>query len=420
MTVDKPRNPVPESIFTPRAPVSREMFARRDEGRLQQRFEDALREPGSQIMLYGDTGVGKTSLVLHVAHEMDLSVARIECFSGKSFNDLLSDAFAAIAEIQELRIEVSTTHSGSGEVSGGGGLGMLAFLKGSLRTEKGTAETREFQVVQRPLIDALFEKLIEAGRNIIFFDNFENVAEPDVKDKVTQFIGFVSDRAEETTNVKVIIAGIADTAADLLSMSSAASRRTVDFEVTRMPPKELKFILNTGMAILGLAVDSREVDRIVELSDGFPYVLHLLALHAARLAKRAQRDEVIADDVFSAVKSAVSEFREEFKRSVELAIERSGNVRPRQHIMQALAHAKERDFSTAEVRDLYRRRFHIDPLKDLGFLNVALGELLTDQKGAVLRRRGSRGLYRYGFRNPLMRPYILMIESAAEQLDFSL
>ena len=75
-------------------------------------------------MLYGDTGVGKTSLVLHVAHEMALSVARIECFSGKSFSDLLTDAFAAIAEIQELRVEVSTARSGSGEVSGG--LGMLA------------------------------------------------------------------------------------------------------------------------------------------------------------------------------------------------------------------------------------------------------------------------------------------------------
>jgi hypothetical protein len=351
---------------------------------------------------------------------MHLSVARIECFSGKSFNDLLSDAFAAIAEIQELRIELSTTHSESGEVSGGGGLGMLAFLKGRLRAEAGAAETREFQVVQRPLIDALFEKLIEAGRNIIFFDNFENVAEPDVKDKVAQFIGFVSDRAEETSNIKVIIAGIADTAADLLSMSSAASRRTVDFEVTRMPSQELKFIVNTGMAILELAIAGREMDRIVELSDGFPYVVHLLALHAARSAKRAMRNEVTDDDVSSAVKSAVSEFREEFRRSVELAIEQSGNVRPRLHIMRALAHAKERDFSTAEVRDLYRRRFNIDPRKDLAFLNVALGGLLTAQKGAVLRRRGSRGRYRYGFRNPLMRPYMLMVENTTDQLNLAL
>jgi len=417
MAVDE-RKPTPESVFTPRAPVNPRMFARRDEGRLQQRFEDALREPGSQMMLYGDTGVGKTSLVLHVAHEMHLSVARIECFSGKSFNDLLSDAFAAIAEVQELRIEVATTRSGSAEVSGGGGLGMLAFLKGTLRADAGATETRGFEVVQRPLIDALFEILVEAGRNIIFFDNFENVAEPDVKNKLAQFIGFASDRAEETGNVKVIIAGIADTAADLLSMSSAASRRTVDFEVPRMPSQELEFILDTGMAILDLAIGSREMDRIVELSDGFPYVVHLLALHAARSAKRADRNEVTDDDVSSAVESAVSEFREEFSRSVELAVERSGNVRPRQHIMRALAHATGRDFSTAEVRDLYRSRFNID--QSLAFLNVPLGGLLTAQKGAVLRRRGSRRRYRYGFRNPLMRPYILMLEQNTEELNLPL
>jgi Cdc6-like AAA superfamily ATPase len=351
---------------------------------------------------------------------MDLSVARIECFSGKSFHDLLSDAFAAIAEIQELSIEVSTTQSGSGEVSGGAGLGMLAFLKGRLRTEAGAAETHEFQVVQRPLIDALFEKLIEAGRNIIFFDNFENVTDADVRDKIAQFIGFVSDRAQETGNVKVIIAGIADTAADLLSMSPAASRRTVDFEVTRMSHQELERILNTGMALLELTIGSRETDRIVELSDGFPYVVHLLALHAARSTERAMRAEVTDDDVSSAVGSAVSEFREEFRKSQELAEERSGNVRPRLHIMRALAHANQRDFSTAEVRERYRRSFEIDPQKDLAFLNVALGELLTPQKGAVLRRRGSRRRYRYGFRNPLMRPYILMVEQTTDQPNLPL
>jgi hypothetical protein len=417
MPGDKQRRPEPESVFTPRAPVSREMFARRDEGRLQQRFGDALREPGSQIMLYGDTGVGKTSLVLHVASEMNLSVARIECFSGKSFHDLLSDTFAAMAEIQELRIEVSTTQSGGAEVSGGAGLGMLAFLKGRLRSEAGAAETREFQVVQKPLIDALFEQMIEAGRNIIFLDNFENVAEPDVKDKVAQFIGFASDRAEQTGNVKVIIAGIADTAADLLSMSAAASRRTVDFEVPRMPPQELGLILDTGMSILGLTIGSRETDRIVELSDGFPYVVHLSALHAARSAIRAMRAEVTDGDVSSAVGSAVSEFREEFRRSLELAEERSGKEQPRRHIIRALAHAKGRDFSTAEVRQLYQHRRQIDPSKDLAFLNVALGALLSPERGAVLRRRGSRRRYRWGFRNPLMRPYILMVEDSTAQYD---
>jgi Cdc6-like AAA superfamily ATPase len=420
MTVDKQRKPAPESVFTPRAPVSREMFARRDDGRLQQRFEDALREPGSQIMLYGDTGVGKTSLVLHVANEMNLGVARIECFSGKSFHDLLSEAFAAIAEVQELRIEVSTTQSAGAEVSGGGGFGWLAYIRGQLRSEAGTAETREFQVVQKPLIDALFEKMIEAGRNVIFFDNFENVTDADVRGKVAQFIVFVSDRAQQIGNLKVIVAGIADTAADLLSMSDAASRRTIDFEVPRMPPQELERILNTGMSILDLIIGTREKDHIVELSDGFPYVVHLIGLHAARSAMRTTRAEVTGDDVTSAVRSAVEEFSQECRKSLELAEELSGKERPRLKILRALAHAKGRDFSTADVRQLYQRRFQIDSNKNFAFLNVALGALLSAERGAVLRRRGARRRYRYSFRNPLMRPYILMVEDATAQFNLPL
>src|SRR5207248_8845839 len=115
------------------------------------------------------------------------------------------------------------------EISGGVGVGMLAFLKGRLRSDSGESEQREFEVVQRPLIDALFEKLVEAGKDIIFFDNFENVVDPEVRDKVAEFIGFASDRASAMGGVKVVLAGIADTAADLLSLAPAASRRTVDF-----------------------------------------------------------------------------------------------------------------------------------------------------------------------------------------------
>jgi len=413
------QRPRAEAYFTPRTPAGREMFARRDENQLQQRLEDYLTELGNQVMLYGDTGVGKTSLLMRVAEEMGIGVARVECYSGKSFQDLIGDAFAAIAELQELRLEVASTKSKTAE--GEGGFNWIATMKGRYRSESVESEKREFVVVEQPAIDALVDKLIEADKKILFFDNFENIRNDSVKIQIAELMSFISDRAKDTGNLKIVLAGIAETASDLLSQSAAASRRTTEFEVPRMPERELSEIIGRGMKFLDLSIADKFVKRIAGLSDGFPYVTHLLGLHAARgplNEKRSTGDEprtkIVEDDIKHAIQNSVSEFRQEFHTNYNLAKEMSGIVRPREHILKALARVDGRDFRAVEIADLYRTQFGISPDKNMTFLNVALGQLRDVKHGAVLRRRHPRGRYRYGFTNPLMRPFIRLVEGTEE------
>ena len=416
--------PRAEAYFTPRTPVGREMFARRDEDHLQQRLENNLAELGAQVMLYGDTGVGKTSLLLRVAEEMGIGVARVECYSAKSFQDLIGDAFAAIAELQELRLETSSTKGSTKE--GEAGLTWVATMKGRYRSESVETEKREFVVVEQPIIDALVDKLVEGGKRIPFFDNFENIRSDDVKRQIAELMSFISDRARDTGNLKIVLAGIAETASDLLSQSTAASRRTTEFEVPRMPERELSEIIERGIKFLGLNIEGHLVRRIAGLSNGFPYVTHLLGLHVARklLDERRKdperaRTEIVEDDIKHAIQVSVTEFREEFHTKYNQAKEMSGAVRPREHILRALAQVDGRDYRTVEITELYKRQFNIDPDKNMTFLNVALGSLIDQKYGAVLRRRGSRGRYRYGFANPLMRPFIRLVEGTEESSQLS-
>lgn len=76
--------PAPEQVFTPSRPVGPEMWANREsagpDGGVQRRFQRQLAEPGRQIVLYGDTGVGKTSLVEHVVISAEeIGLVRVEC-----------------------------------------------------------------------------------------------------------------------------------------------------------------------------------------------------------------------------------------------------------------------------------------------------------------------------------------------------
>src|SRR5690349_9481907 len=102
----RPKRPGDESdparVFTPAQPVQPDMFASRRFGHLQERFEDMLGEPGRQIVLYGDTGVGKTSLVRYICETQNIPMVYVEC--GQRFEEMLREALAK-AGITEDRFE---------------------------------------------------------------------------------------------------------------------------------------------------------------------------------------------------------------------------------------------------------------------------------------------------------------------------
>src|SRR5690348_1554038 len=105
--------PDPIHVFTPSKSVREEMFAGRHFENVQENFELAVREPGRQIVLYGDTGIGKTSLVRHIAADRGISMIRVEC--GGRFEEMLKDALA-MAGVTEDSIEIVERESGQAGV----------------------------------------------------------------------------------------------------------------------------------------------------------------------------------------------------------------------------------------------------------------------------------------------------------------
>src|SRR5688500_7809890 len=88
----RPETRPPEEVFTPRSPPPRDMFTRRNEPDagghpgLQDHLRETLREPGSQVLLYGDAGVGKTTLLQYAAQDEGMDFLRVQCVSSLSFS----------------------------------------------------------------------------------------------------------------------------------------------------------------------------------------------------------------------------------------------------------------------------------------------------------------------------------------------
>ena len=93
--------------FTPASPVTiRDIFQGRTEQTRQ--ILDAVAGTGQHVVLYGERGVGKTSLanILSVMLDSDYIVARANCDSGDSFSQVWEKLFH--------RIHLSSTNRGVG------------------------------------------------------------------------------------------------------------------------------------------------------------------------------------------------------------------------------------------------------------------------------------------------------------------
>jgi Cdc6-like AAA superfamily ATPase len=401
-----PSHREPESVFTPKTIVSREMFARRNEPDingnpgLQDSLRDALREEGGQMLLYGDTGVGKSSLLRYAAEDEGMDFVSVDCLSSKTYEELLEDAVRKLIDVKEIKRVQSV--KGSAELEAEAGVSKIISLKGKLKGERG--KDREFEVVEKPLIDVVISAMQASCARLLVLDNFQNVKHAESRSLVAQTMEFLSDRASETGDIKMVVIGIADDASALLGGSGSFRRRTSEIGVPRMPDDEIAEILRNGFGLLELSADKETTRQLVFYADGFPFFAHLLGLYVSRAARRAGTDVVSIGLVEPALARAAAAVQQSFDDRLRRAFEAGGDVQPRRRILRILADSPLREWKSADVIAEYEKRY--ERRNDYAFLHVALAQLMGENFGAVLKRTGPRNRYVYKFVDPHMRPFL--------------
>jgi Cdc6-like AAA superfamily ATPase len=391
----------PEEVFTPHAPVSARMFAGRP---VERRLERALTQPGTQVLLFGDTGVGKTSLLNHVVERRGRKMLRIECRARRTFDELLEPGLAKFG----VTAATKTTTSGATSATTSGEL-KVPLIGGLQQGVSGqNARTEEVSHYAVDTARRALETCRDHKIDVLAMDNFENVTDSEVRRSVGEAIKTLADGHEEFHNLKLVVVGIASTPGELLLDDVSVIRRTDQIPILRMDDTELREIIARGARLLRISIPSEVAAEIVRASDGFPYFTHLLALHLVRLA-RDRGWRITRDLAAEAGRLAIDEVAPSIRLAVKKAEERGGHG-PRAKVLQLLANLpmpKSGDWESNELADAYRARFERDnPGKALSFVYTALGQLCQEQYGQVLKRGGRARRYTYSFTIPYLRPYL--------------
>ena len=376
-------------VFTPGAPISEaELFS----GRIDQvnKIIDTISQRGYHAVLYGERGVGKTSLsnvLLSFLHKTGgkFLLPRVNCDT--------TDTFTSLWKKQFDNITLTATRPGVGF-------------------------TKQEVSVRRKLVESLPENLSpedirrildEFSHGIILvpvFDEFDRTVNSEIPAVMADTIKSLSDYS---VNATILLIGVADSVDELISEHQSIERALVQVPMPRMSNTEIAEIVAKGMGRLQMTIKDDAKSEIVGLSQGLPYVTHLLALHATKVTIKRESKELENQDVNEGMERALEQWQE----SIKMAYYRATKSQQPGHIFRevilACAFAENDDlgyFAAANVREPLR----IITNRSYDIPNFArhLKELSGKERGGLLYRTGPKRQIRYRFNSPLMRPYIVM------------
>ncbi len=388
--------------FTPFAPIELpDFFAGR--AHVIEDINSELKLPGRQVAIYGERGVGKTSLAVLLyffAEYDDEDVYIFRCHKGTTFDDVcLSFLESAGCKFTAEEAKVERRRSAEIRVGplSGGTSGRTAITYKALQGSHVATPARMLEAFQQ-------------HRALLIIDEFDRVLDVATKTRMAEMIKHFSDARSVT---KIVIVGVANTLDELIGRHQSLSRSLAQIGLERMDEPELEDIIERGSRRIGVSFDPAIITKIVCVADGFPQFVHLLSLYASLYAGEPLRDDSqakarIQDREYAlGLKSAISKSEHTLQEAYESAVittRRKSDIY--ELTLHAMALSEERDVQVRKLAEnasyLTKERRTFSPEK---FSNP-LGVLIKPERGEVLTKVRTG---HYKFTNPLMRAYVRLL-----------
>lgn len=377
------------TVFTPGSPVNeRDLFA----GRVTQliKIMQAISQRGYHAVLFGERGVGKTSLSnMLVAQTLAMQpkplVAKINCDAGDTYSTIWHKALGEIHYNQQAP-----------------GIGFIPSAKTSSVPVASTLPA----VVNPDDVRRVLTSLAIQAPVLIILDEYDRIVDRQVAVLVSDTIKALSDFGVDAS---ILIIGVAESIDELIEGHLSIERALVQIPMPRMSAEEIGQILDRGAGRLGMVLDGMTKNHLVNLAQGLPYVAHLLGLHSTRAAIGRMSTTIDRQDADAGIHEALDQWQQSIKSSYNDAINspQPGNIYREVLLACALAETDELGyFTAAAVRTPLRQITG----RELDIPNFArhLKEFSQPGRGEIINRVGTARRLRYRFVSPIMRPYIIM------------
>lgn len=344
--------------------------------------------------MFGERGVGKTSLARHISDIVQaasdykvLNSGTINCDHGDDFNSLWRKIFRELSFVREVN-----------EPGFGGKPSASQVSVESLLPNRALGP------------DDVRYMLKHVGEHtLIIIDEFDRLKDPSSRIQMAETIKTLSDHV---VNATLILVGVADAVDELIAEHRSIQRALVQVPMPRMARYELMEILANGWKKSGMTSEEGVDDWIALLSQGLPHYTHSLGLYAAFKAIEADRTSVTAQDVFEATRTTVEKSHTvlaDYNKAISSPQKRNLFAKVLQAC--ALASADEMGYFTAAavsvpMSAIMRKPFYIPNF------SRHLANLSEQKRGAILKKTGEPRRVRFRFSDPMMQAFVIIHDYA--------
>lgn len=399
-------------IFTPSQPAD-VTFVERNE--INRRLERALRTPGKQIILYGYSGVGKTTLLTNKLKESQINYIKTNCITGMTINDIILDAFN--------QLDVYYPVEKSKGKSSGVGLDLnISFwiIKAGIKDEsKSETKTSHKRAVELPITPQNLAKYIGAKELCWVIEDFHKIEESHKK-QMAQIMKVFMDSSTDYNKLKIIALGAVNSAREVVQYDPEMRNRIAELEVPLMDIQNLKRIISNGEKYLNIEFDDAIKNRISTYSSGLPAVTHNLCLLMCELNNIKETQSIKKSVLSNTFNEAMEEFLEESSDSFKIIYEHATKVNHKRKnenpldLLNAIIQVDKENFSLLEVKEVIQI---IDPSYTGNNLKKYLDEFCSPIRSEILRFNENSN--KYYFSNPFIKAYIQCILKKDANVDNS-
>lgn len=360
------------------------------------RIRKALMAPGRQIFIYGERGVGKSSLAEVAALEYQSSDANPIHVSGSSDATFQSVVWELIKQTNtESRAVVSVKAEASVKMS---------HFGGSLQHERTSPASTPSMTIEEAAtrLDKAFADY--STQTIAVIDEFDRI--PDAKER-SRFAELLKALGDRNSRAKLIFTGVASSLDELLESHGSAYRQLDTIALERLIYQPRIDIVKRALEAFEITADDSVIYRIANVSNGFPYYVHLMTEHLLwAWYEDKNADSVEMSHLHKAFVEACNAVDAELRRPYEQA---TRGREPASYVLWAVADAYDLERTGEVVWKSYQQiceAVSTEPLARNKFTEQ-LRKLRDGSHGQVLSVDPARKLHRYT--EPMVRGYVRMV-----------
>jgi len=371
-------------VFSPTSPIKEKDFFYGRKNQLQQ-IVDAVNQTGQHGIIYGERGVGKTSLANRIAKSLtNLYPAKITCNKQDTFKNIWKRVLN--------KVQYSKTTRGVG-------------FKPTVQEH--IISLGDFISNKKKVSVADIEGIIQSfpkTKFLLIFDEFDNITQNNIRSAFSDLIKTLSDNVD---NITIVIVGIADNVENLIGNHQSLERCLMQINMPRMSDSELNEIITSGIDRLEMIIDEKVVKEIITFSSGFPHYTHLISKYTAKSALERQSIEINQEDLQKAIEKSIENTNEQLRMTYRKAIISTSSTSQWKDVLFACALAESDEFNCFSTTDILVQ-FNKTTGKDSKRENITynLGKFCKEERGAVIEKIGQGRNFKYRFTNPMLKPYI--------------